>query len=356
MKNYLIYPTKTMNITQNYTDSFSHAPNSTGTPYDYPIDENCGSTSRDYFYCPCDEVIIKRVYGVGVKGTNTIWMQSTNPVVFANGEEDYCTILVSHPDDDTLKNIKTGQTFKRKEQMFLEGKDGNATGNHFHISVSKGKYVSNGWKKNNKNAWCITGTPIKPEEAFYVDKDFTTIKNTANLNFKDMPKINLPKPVTRNETIDQIEVLINNLRCRTSPKIQSNNIIGYIEKGCYNILNMSKDDKYIWYEVEDDKWVADNNKDEWLNVNYKVVSKIEEKEDLKVEDTVEPQNNLIIEQKGEDSTNILQDTVISEIPSQNEPQEDEYDYGMRKEENNPLLWFFDWLFNLIKKILKKKKD
>ena len=52
-----------MSITQNYSDNFSHKPNSTGKPiYDYPIDENCGSTGRDYFYCPCDEVEIKRIY------------------------------------------------------------------------------------------------------------------------------------------------------------------------------------------------------------------------------------------------------------------------------------------------------
>ena len=57
MKNYLIYPTKIMSITQNYSDNFSHKPNSTGTPKDYPIDENCGSTGRDYFYCPCETLL-----------------------------------------------------------------------------------------------------------------------------------------------------------------------------------------------------------------------------------------------------------------------------------------------------------
>ena len=39
--NYLIYPTKVMNITQNYSNSYSHAPHSQGTPADYPIDEAC---------------------------------------------------------------------------------------------------------------------------------------------------------------------------------------------------------------------------------------------------------------------------------------------------------------------------
>ena len=38
-KNYLTYPTKVMNISQNYASSYSHATHSSGTPKDYPIDE-----------------------------------------------------------------------------------------------------------------------------------------------------------------------------------------------------------------------------------------------------------------------------------------------------------------------------
>ena len=50
MKNYLIYPTKKMYISQSYTGTFSHSKYYNGTPKDYPIDESCGSSGRDYFY------------------------------------------------------------------------------------------------------------------------------------------------------------------------------------------------------------------------------------------------------------------------------------------------------------------
>ena len=352
MKNYLIYPTKIMSITQNYADNFSHKPNSDGKPiYDYPIDENCGTTGRDYFCCPCDEVEIKRIYGVGSSGANTIWLQSTSKVVFANGEEDYCTILVTHPNDDTLKPLKVGQTFKRKEKMFLEGKDGNATGNHFHISVSKGKFVYSGWKKNNLGAWCITGKPIKPEEAFFIDREFTTIKKTAGLKFKDMPKIEVPKPVEKDSNVNQIEVIVDKLRARTTPKIASDNIIGFVEKGYYNILSIDTDAKYDWYEVEKDKWIADDG------TFLKVHKKEEEPptEEPKIEDTLKPQNKPDTKPKEEDSINIPSEDKIEEEQEENKAEEDEYDYGMRQEENNPLLHFFDWLFNLIRKIIKRLK-
>ena len=65
----LVYPTRVLNITQNYNGKFSHYDESHGKPYAYPIDENCGGTGRDYFYAPCD-VVVKRVYGVGGPGTN----------------------------------------------------------------------------------------------------------------------------------------------------------------------------------------------------------------------------------------------------------------------------------------------
>ena len=345
MKNYLIYPTKIMNITQNYSDNFSHKPNSTGKPiYDYPIDENCGSTGRDYFYCPCDEIVIKRIYGVGSSGANTIWLQSTSKVLFADNTEDYCTILVTHPNDDTLKSLKVGQTFKRKEKMFLEGKDGNATGNHFHISVSKGKFVYSGWKKNNLNAWCITGKPIKPEEAFFIDREFTTIKKTAGLKFKDMPKIEVPKPVEKDSKVTQVEVIVDKLRARTTPKIASDNIIGFVEKGYYNILSIDTDAKYDWYEVEKDKWIADDG------TFLKVHKKEEEPptEEPKIEDALKPQNKSDTEPKDEGDTNITPNDESSQC------DKDNWEYYSKKEESNPLLCFFEWLFKFIKKIFIKK--
>lgn len=178
-----------MNITQDYANSYSHKPHSTGSPKDYPIDEACNDAGRSYFYAPCDEVKIVKVYGVGNRGTNTVWIESTSKVDFADGTSDYVTISVTHPNDDTLKNIKVGQKFKRKVAMFLEGTDGNATGNHFHIAVGKGKMADGGWLQNNKGSWVLRSTngTCKPESAFYIDKSFTTVKNAKGIKFKTMP-------------------------------------------------------------------------------------------------------------------------------------------------------------------------
>ncbi len=188
MKNYLIYPCKTMRITQTYNGTTSHKPHTTGNYKDYPIDEGCSDTGRDYMYCPCDEMVVKRVYGVGTSGTNTIWLESTEKVYFADGTSDYCTMLITHPNDDDLKNIKVGQKFKRKQKICREGKDG-ATAYHFHFSVGKGKYKGNGWTKNSNGKYVLTTTngAVKPEKLFYIDPDFTKVVDDKSLDFKTMP-------------------------------------------------------------------------------------------------------------------------------------------------------------------------
>lgn len=201
-KNYLIYPCKTLRITQSYTGTTSHKPHTTGSPKDYPWDEGCSGTGRDWCYCPCDEMVVKRIYGVGSGGTNTIWLESTSKVYFADGTSNYFTMLITHPNDDDLKKIKVGQKFKRKEQICREGTDG-ATGNHFHFSGGKGKYEGNGWTQNSNGKYVLTttGATCKPQDLFFIDKSFTTVKSTKSLTFKNLPKEEVKTSSTSKNTV-----------------------------------------------------------------------------------------------------------------------------------------------------------
>ena len=187
MINYLTYPTADMNITQNYSDGYSHAPHSQGSPADYPIDEGCSDSGRDWFYCPCDEMVVARIYGVGTAGTNTVWLSSTSKVHMPCGE-DFVTIQVIHPNDDTLSGLSVGQKFHRGDRMFLEGDDGNATGYHFHIAVGIGESVGSGWTQNSQGVWVnqTSGKQLKPEEAFWIDDAFTTVKNDGGIAFRHL--------------------------------------------------------------------------------------------------------------------------------------------------------------------------
>lgn len=191
--NYLIYPCKVMRITQGYapTDiNASHYYNTRATPIDYPIDEggDAPSPDRSWLYCPCDEMEVVRITGVNADNTNCIWLRSTSKVVMPCGE-DYIVMMVTHPNDDTLSGISVGTKFTRKNPMFLEGNDGLSDGYHFHISLGKGSHTNTGWTKNSSGAWVITtsGGAIKPEEGFFIDRDFTTVSSTGGLSFIDKP-------------------------------------------------------------------------------------------------------------------------------------------------------------------------
>ena len=183
--NYLTYPCKVMNITQHHFEG-NHLSHSMGKPWDYPIDDGCSDSGRDWFYCPCDEMKVVRIYGVGASGTNTVWLQSTDKVDMPIGRA-IVTIMVEHAEDEDLKGIKVGRSFKRGQKMFREGKDGGASGNHFHIAVATGKIVGNGWR-NNGNAWVLStdGEQLKADKAFYLDN--VRVRNAAGYNFKNLPK------------------------------------------------------------------------------------------------------------------------------------------------------------------------
>lgn len=198
-KNYLIYPTKTINITQTYSQG-NHASNSNGSPADFPTDEACDDTGRSWFYCPCDQMKIVRIYGVGTTGINTIWMTSTSKVDMPCGS-DYVTIMVEHPEDDDLKKLYVGQTFAHGEQMFREGGNGakgaSTYGNHFHISVGTGQIKGTGWVANSKNAWVLstTGANKKATEVFYLDGQ--KIRNVGFYSFKNKPVEPTPAPTPK---------------------------------------------------------------------------------------------------------------------------------------------------------------
>ncbi len=187
--NYLCYPFKTMRITQGYLGVTSHLNHTKGDIKDYPIDEGCEDGGKSPIYCPCDEVVVKRISGVYNGYTNTYFIESTSKVVFADGTKDYMTMLITHSNDDDFKNMKTGTKYKRGELMTHEGTDGNASGNHLHFSVGKGKYLGKGWQCNNYNKWCLrtTNGSCKPENAFYIDKNFTKILNDCGYQWVTKP-------------------------------------------------------------------------------------------------------------------------------------------------------------------------
>lgn len=236
-----------MNITQTYKDNYSHSKHILGIPKDYPIDDNCGTSQKTgYFYCPCDEMIVRKIYGVGLRSTNSLWLESTSKVITPTFN-DYVTIQIAHPNDNEFQNIYVGKKYQRYDKIFREGNDGFATGNHFHISVGRGKMLGTGWQKNTYGAWVIKTTlgGVRPEEAFFIDNKFTTIKNNRKIAF-----------ISINEKANNIfYTTARSLNVRCGPGIN------------YKVLNtFPKNTKVQIYEQKG-SWGKISNH-EWLSTNY----------------------------------------------------------------------------------------
>lgn len=219
MNNELTYPFAVMRITQRYDGETSHLPHMTGTPKEWALDEGEKDTGRGWVLCPCDKMKVAKLTGVGAKGTNALYLTSTEKCSLANGTKSVVTLQLVHPNDDDLKKLKAGQVFKRGEKICREGNDG-ATGYHIHMAVGLGTIVGTGWQQNSKGKWVLvtTGGPIKPEDAFFINPAVTTVKDAAGLRFKTLP----PTPGRYRVTVNVL-----NVRYGTSTKMPIRAVLGY---------------------------------------------------------------------------------------------------------------------------------
>lgn len=253
-----VYPLKYMNITQGVNGSYSHM----GTN---AIDIGNRGYKED-LYAPFNG-IIKKVYKAS---GNFVWLQSENKVQWADGSVDYMTIMTGH--DDNVESLYVGKEIKAGEVYYTQGNAGNSTGIHVHIEVGKGKFTGSGWYQNSQGKWMINNS-VRPETAFFV-KPNTVIVNDAGYNWKNI----ITNTVLRDSKKNQIEIKIDNLRCRKSP---NGEILGFCEKGLYNIITSEKNGNYTWYKIDESNWVAFDNS--WAKL-YLVEKKDNEIKDEKLND------------------------------------------------------------------------
>lgn len=161
-----VFGMDTLNVTQGMDNSFSHK----GV---LAIDVAGKDGGIESMRAPFTG-IIKRIYQGYV-----VWLESTNKVKYADGTEDYMTVIVMH-DNDT-SDLKVGQIIKQGQIFFQEGTKGYANGNHIHISCGKGKYTGNGWYQNKYGQWCLNNQYDITKALFVLNS--CKIKNNGGYNW-----------------------------------------------------------------------------------------------------------------------------------------------------------------------------
>lgn len=262
---YAIFPMKTMRFSAIWNTSTPHkkCSNPSANHRDFPTDLVGADTGRDWAYARgCDWIVLRKY----TKASHAIWLRTVDKVQTPYGY-GYLYMMSEHQDNAEMRAV--GKIYKNGEKMFREGRNGNATGYHLHVSMgfSTSKKTSSnmgtGWIKNNKGAWVlhIPGvTNIKIEQAFYVDKTFTTIKD-ERIKFKTVPSgVNNSNTVNNSNeyAIDKTyHVTVDTLNIRSGHK-KSATKLGIVKKGAkITPISIYKPDEHnVWLQISKDKWVC----------------------------------------------------------------------------------------------------
>ena len=158
---------------------------------------------------------------------NEVWLESSEKVLYADGTTDYMTILTLH--DNNISDLYVGKVIKQGEVYYSQGSWGNATGDHIHLAVGKGKFTGSGWYKNNYGYWCINNQIDVYKGLFLYDKvkvinglynwiktsTFTTNNNDNNTETYTVVKGDTLWSIAKrfNTTVDEL-VRLNNIKNR----------------------------------------------------------------------------------------------------------------------------------------------
>lgn len=338
-KEYAIYPFRYMNISQRH-DQGNHTAHwkNSKTCSDKPWDEACKDSGRSYFE-PQNDFVVEEVKGLNTTSvTNSVRLKSVNKLYIPYKKDpDYLCLTLTHMNEDNLKQVKKGQILKKGTKILMEGTDGLSTGNHFHITANIGKY--HGLLENSNGKWCwVYDKSLLPNEAFYLYKDYTNVKNANKYSFKEVPKeiVKVGTPVPKDNNNHQVQVLVPELHVRNKPTINGT-VLGFANIGIYDIIDSSEADGYIWYEIEKNKWIA-SKEDVW--------TKFYEREDV-----VEPPKNDLEQTEVENGTITPSDTETGE----NDPKDEEI--GVSEDNTDEKFSIWDKIRELILEIinlLKKK--
>lgn len=148
---YALYPSETLCVTQGAYDTYSHQKQNA-------LDI---TTKNKSVYAPFTGKIVR--IDRGYSRYNTVWLQSCDKVVYADGSVDYMTVVFMH--DNNVSDLSVGQIVGQGEYFYDMGVAGGATGSHVHIACIRGKYNSR---------MGLTGSgDVRVEKALFLPDDVT---------------------------------------------------------------------------------------------------------------------------------------------------------------------------------------
>lgn len=240
------------------------------------------------------------------KGIDIGWAETPNCPVLAwqngvvvqrgYGSEVGNYIVVEHYYDDTDEKRWTGYihlayfpTVKVGDKVYLGKQMGNATrGNtgksndphlHFYLTKCVPQRTSYTWDTMLANV-------TDPYEYLYWSKEYNTVYISKEWK-KEYKPMEYPKPIERNELVNQVEIKSDTRRLRKSPTLKGQAYDEYCKRGIYNVYDWKTADGYDWRLIDtingDQFWVAVMQGEDLPLIDYKELYELEKVKREKVE-------------------------------------------------------------------------
>jgi len=188
-------------------------------------------------------------------------------------EKDDKTIInrYCHMRDRSL--VKKDAKVRRGQVLGYMGATGYAVGVHLHFEYW---ICPKGYKYNYIDKVKYAVNPL----------DYCYLFENQQASTKSLPNLKkvVGKKVLKDENKSQLEVVKKGLNCREEPSLSAK-VLGYIDYGYYDVLDIKANDNYTWYKIANNRWLADvdNSFNLYLNkaLNPNCIEKDIEIEELK---------------------------------------------------------------------------
>ncbi len=163
-----------------------------------------------------------------------------NTVHFYDKENDI-TIAMTHQNKLDGRIYKVGKVFNPGDTIYYEGTAGQATGNHIHLEIGRGRQSV----KVKKGRDYVLDNWVNIEDYFWVNPEYTKVAKSAGYEFQTQPE-----PQSAPKAIGTLTVHTVGLNIRDS--IQGN-ILGFIAPGksveLVDFVEGIQRDGYQWVKV-----------------------------------------------------------------------------------------------------------
>jgi len=216
---------------------------------------------------PVKKIAITQNYHSKHPGVDFGWVDKDNLNIYCTDKgtilfEGYLTkeeivIAVHHKETKTLTLYgHLAKTLINKNDKVVQGQNIAVMGNtgttyvHLHHEVWKNVPDDIVFSLTTLNA-NRRKYAVDPLSIEYCYDDQVVLEGSKKYITKYVKGTNVPI----NDKVDQLEVIIDDLNARDNA---NGKVIGYVKKGVYNVLGISKTLLYTWYQVETNLWLAYN--------------------------------------------------------------------------------------------------